>query len=288
MKNKVEEMSEVQLHFIDESTIEQVKVLYPAAVAEAIEKGQAFGLAIEEEEEIRGALGAVLMPEDDRLEILSLYVTEDSRRRYLGTTLLLETINSILEETEGELKLVTISFPERIPGMREFIENLGFILECYPHEGSFFLNNRLLENSVLNRKSSQPITGVTSWNELNDYEVKELYHQLETEGIAYLQRADLKKVRGELSFVKKDSSGKMLACCIITGSERPVLAQFYSAKGNTKYGVAVLTAALGRFLMMPQEQDLEVPCISMSSIKLLQRLVPEAEKENYIRAYLRV
>ena len=288
MKNNVEEMGEVQLHFIDKSTIEQVKALYPTAVAEAIEKGQAFGLAIEEEEEIRGALGAALMPEDDRLEILSLYVTEEARRRYLGGTLLFQTIDSIMEETEGELKMVTISFPERIHGMREFMEKMGFSMECFPHEGSFFLNKSLLENSVLNNKNSQPITGVTSWDELNDYEVKELYRQLETEGIAYLQREDLKNVRGELSFVKKDSLGKMLACCIITGGERPVLSQFYSAKGNTKYGVAVLTAALGRFLQMPKEQDLEVPCISMSAIRLLERLVPGAEKENYIRAYLRV
>ena len=192
MKNNVEEMGEVQLHFIDDHTIEQVKILYPSAVAEAIEKGQAFGLAIEEEEEIKGALGAMLQPEDDRLEILSLYVTEEARRRYLGTTLLFQAIDSICEETEGELKLVTISFPERIYGMKKLIENLGFTIEYHQNEGSFFLNKSLLENSVLNHKDSRPITGVIRWDELTDYEIKELYHTLETEGIAYLQRADLK------------------------------------------------------------------------------------------------
>lgn len=286
MEKKIEELGEVQLYFIDYRAIEKIEVLYPSAIAELIKRGDAFGMAIEEEGEIRGALGATFYPEAEHLEILTLFVAESARRRRLGATLLLQTIESVMEETQGELRAVTISFLEQIEGMKEFLTEIGFTLESLPEEGSFFLNRTLLEQSVLNQKKKTNDLATVFLTELSEYEIKELYQILAEEGLAYLSLQELKEARKEYSTVWKDTSGKIRACCIITGKQQLVLSQFYSQKGKIKNGMAVLLSSLSALLLSEENWILEVPCVSASSVGLLKRLFPDAEQCNYIHGFL--
>lgn len=291
MKKNMEELGEVQLYYIDNNTIEKIEVLFPVSVANEIKKGEAFGLAIEEEGEIRGAVSAAFYPETDHLEVLSIYVAKEARRRHLGATLLLQMIYAVMEETEGELRAVTMSFLENTEGMKAFLEMIGFEMEILKEEGSFFLDRKLLEESRIMEMAGNGVGKdimVTSLKELSDYELKELYHQLQESETAYISLKELQKISNDYSYVIREKQKEFLACCIITGDKQPVLAQFYAKKGNAKYGTAVLTKSLLALIKEEGDRRLEIPCISVSSIRLLEKLVPGAKKENYIRAVLYV
>lgn len=306
MEKKMEELGEVQLYYIDNNTIETVENLFPVSVADKIKTGEAFGLAIEEEGEIRGAISAVFYTETDHIEVLSIYVDKESRRRYLGSTLLLQMIDAVMEETEGELRAVSMSFLENIEGIRPFLDRMGFMMESSEEEGSFFINRESLENSVLNNRrvsygshirskdygndlgSDNYEEGISpvSWATVSEYEKKKLYRELEKAEIAYMTLTEFIAVNNEISFVKKDVAGKIKACCIITGEEKLVLSQYYSENGNVRNGIEVLFAALSALLQVKGEWTLEIPCMTKSSIRLLENLIPGAERVGYIRAVL--
>lgn len=306
MEKKIEELGEVQLYYIDNNTIEKVENLFPVSVADEIKTGEAFGLAIEEEGEIKGAMAAAFYTETDHLEVLSIYVDKESRRRHLGATLLLQMIDTVMEETEGELRAVSMSFLENTEGIRPFLESLGFTMESSEEEGSFFINRELLENSVLNHRrdrygshnqsndsandyrsdNCEEILSPVSWAAISEYEKKKLYRELEKAEIAYMTLTEFIAVNNEISFVKKDVAGKIKACCIITGEEKLVLSQYYSENGNVRNGIEVLFAALSALLQVKGEWTLEIPCMTKSSIRLLENLIPGAERVGYIRAVL--
>lgn len=90
----------------------------PLLTGEAVEEikaGMAFGMALVEEGEVRAAVCARLFPENEtHLELVSLYVAPEYRRRGLGCTLLME----LLEEMESAMD-----------GLEQLFTRVGFVIE---------------------------------------------------------------------------------------------------------------------------------------------------------------
>lgn len=287
MKNIRDDLGEVFLYFINHETIEQVKGFYPKSVAEEIEEGRAFGMVISEENEIKGGIGASFDGEENRLELHSLYIMEEARRRALASTLLLQLMEAVMEETEGELKAVTCSFPENTEGIRELLEKIGFIIEAEEGAESFFIEREQLENSIL-VKDEEENHQVLSYLELSEYERKELYRQLAEEGASYISLKDLGEIRGELSFVIFDEKHHLKACSLLSGKEKLVFRQFYAAKGNTGYAMKVLRASVNALRRDKDWNKAEVHCLTPSSSRLLQKLTGVGEKKKYLHGILKL
>ena len=287
MKSKIEDLGEVFLYFINHETIDRVKNLFPENIAEEIRDEGSFGLVISEENEIKGGIAASFDGEENILDIRSLFVLETARRRALGSTLLLQLVEAVIDETEGELRAVTCSFLEDTSGLKELLEKIGFILEEEEGVENFFISREQLENSILNGKEEED-SFVLSLDKLSEYERKELYHHLEEEEAAYISLKDLKEMREDLSFVILGQNRQVQACSLLSGKENLVLRQFYAAKGNSSFAVRVLRASVRAMMKDEHWNKSEVPCLTPSSARLLKKLTGVKEEKKYIRGILRV
>lgn len=282
MEKKREDLGEAALYFIDQESIDRVSRFFPESIAEEIKEGEAFGLAIAEEDEIKGAVAAHFEEEENVLEIRSLFVAEEARRRALATTMVVQMMEAVLEETRGELRYVTVSFLEESSGCRELFEKIGFFMEEAEEAESFFLSREELTDSMLNTEGKEGTAG-KFFSELSEFEKKELLRNLEEEGADYITLKDLKEIRGEISPVIYGEEKLVQACCLFSGKEHLVLRQFYAGKGQSRLAIKVLKTAVHSLLKDSDWTQLEVPCVTASSARLLKKLLGVKEGRKYLR-----
>ena len=120
----------VALYAIGPDQAAHTAPLLTAEAVEAIQTGDAFGLALVEEGEARAAVCARLAAGDEStLELVSLYVAPAFRRRALGGTLLMELLEAVQSWTEAGVRRLTILFSPQAQGLAPFLEQAGFVLE---------------------------------------------------------------------------------------------------------------------------------------------------------------
>ena len=106
----------MEFYSIGPNEADHAAPLLTAEAVEAIKSGEAFGMALVEEGEVRVAACARLLLENEEvLELISLYVAPAFRRRALGGTLLMELLEETMNATDGTC---TGSFPSLCPGRR--------------------------------------------------------------------------------------------------------------------------------------------------------------------------
>ncbi|MBD5527272.1 MAG: GNAT family N-acetyltransferase [Lachnospiraceae bacterium] len=286
-----DEFPTVQLYSIGPREVDRAASLLTTEAVELIRGDEAFGLAIVEEDEVRGAVCARLAPENEMcLELLSLYVVPQYRRRRLGGTLLIELLEACGGIFDGTVARVEASFcPE--PGLEALLKKAGFLLE-QDEEGvcSHIVSVSTLADSPLMKHKAVLPKGCTlvSFEDLSPILIRQLFQTLEQADADYIDLNRLYQALPGASFVLLDAEKRPMACAVLSGGEEGMcLSQFFTAGGNTSAGMAVLQAAAKALLEQYADAWLEIPLLTASSAGLAKRLLGgEGKREPLIRAVL--
>lgn len=287
----LEELPSVELFSIGPRQAERMAPLLAAEAVELLQAGQAFGLAVVEEGEARGAVCARLDPENEIcLELLSLYVAPRYRRRQLGGTLLLELLEACGEEFDGTIARVEADFSQE-EGLEALLAKAGFQMEPAGEDAcSRIVSVAGLADSPLMRRGASVPKGYTllPLEKVSNVHVRQLSQTLEQAGVDYIAPQRLLHALPGVSFVLLDGALHPAACAIITGREESLcLSQFFAAGGKPANAMAVLRAAAGALLEQFSDARLEIPLLAPSSGRLAERLLGgTGERKPLIHAVL--
>lgn len=286
-------LPEVQLYAVGPAEAERVAPLLTAEAVMLIKAGEAAGMALAEEGEVRAAACARLAPEDEEtLELISLYTAPAFRRRGLGGTLLMELLEGFMAALDGSLRRVTAAFTRENQGVESLLARAGFQIEPDEQAVSRRLPAAALADSILLTRRAALPEGCTlhTLGQLPDHALRALEQELRKNGIDDLTAAEMRQAMQDASTVLLDREGCPCACAIMTGQDGGAyLSQFYTAGGSAGYAMAVLQAAARQLLaQLPSDAVLEIPVLTASSARLVQRLLPESAAEPLLRGVLRL
>ena len=287
-----QELPEVQLYGIGPDEADHAAPLLTAEAVTYIKNDEAFGMALVEEGEARAAVCAGFAPEDEGiLEIISLYVAPDYRRRKLGGTLLMELLEKVMSETDGELKGVTASFLPGTEGVEALLTKAGFEIQTDEQILTFRLPvSELADSPLLKRKKSVPEGYILrSLNGTSDTTLRQLAEELKRNRVDDLSLEEMEQALPDCSYVLLNENLEPKACAIFhsMGENGIYLSQFLAADGSTAAGMAVLQSAAKALLdQFSGETVLEIPTLTESSAALVKKLLPASEATGLMRAVL--
>ena len=287
-----EQLPEVELYSIGPNEADHAAPLLTAEAVESIKNGEAFGMALVEEDEVRAAACARLLPENEEvLELVSLYVAPAFRRRALGGTLLMELLEETMNATDGGLRWVIAAFLPGTEGLEPLLAKAGFRMERDERAVSWKLVVSDLPDSPLLARPAQVPTGCTlhTLEELPDYCLRQLVQELAKNAVDDLTVPEMRQALQAASYVLLDRTGQPKACAIFpeTGENGVYLSQFFTAGGSAAYAMAVLQAG-GQALLRQFSGDtaVEIPTLTDSSARLVQKLLPVSQAAYLTRAVL--
>ena len=287
-----QELPEVQLYGIGPDEADHAAPLLTAEAVTYIKNNEAFGLALVEEGKARAAVCANFSPEDEAiLEIISLYVAPAYRRRKLGGTLLMELLEAVLSETEGNLKGVIASFMPETEGVEALLTKAGFEIKRDEQAQTFRLPvSELADSPLLKRKKSVPEGYILrSLKGISDTTLRQLAEELKRNRVDDLSLEEMGQALPDCSYVLLNGKLEPKACAIFhaMGENGIYLSQFFTADGSTAAGMAVLQAAAKALLnRFPDETVLEIPTLTESSAGLVKKLLPSSKSTGLMHAVL--
>ena len=270
-----EQLPEVELYSIGPNEADHAAPLLTGEAVESIKSGEAFGLALVEEGEVRAAACARLLPENEEvLELISLYVAPAFRRRALGGTLLMELLEETMNATDGGLRWVVSSFMPGTEGVEPLLTKAGFRMEQDRQAVSWKLPVADLADSPLLQRPAPAPAGCTLYTleELPDYCLRQLVQELARNAVDDLTAAEMRQALQKTSYILLDQKNQPKACAVFSkaGEDGVYLSQFFTAAGNAAAAMAVLQAG-GKALLeqLPGETVLEIPTLTDSSARLV-------------------
>ena len=286
-----EQLPEVELYSIGPQEADHAAPLLTAEAVESIKSGQAFGMALVEEGEARAAACARLLPENEAvLELVSLYVAPAFRRRALGGTLLMELLEETMTATDGGLRWVTAAYLPGTEGVEPLLAKAGFRMEQDGQAISWQLPVADLVDSPLLKYPAPVPAGCTlhTLEELPDYCLRQLVQELAKNAVADLTVPEMRQALQAASYVLLDRTSQPKACAIFSGAgeDGVYLSQFFTASGSAAYAMAVLQAGGRALLTQLPSAVLEIPTLTGSSARLVQKLLPASQATHLTRAVL--
>lgn len=287
-----EQLPQVQLYTLGPEKVDLAAPLLTTEAQTYIKAGDAFGLALAEEGELRAAVCARLQPENEAiLELISLYVTPQFRRRALGGTLLLELLEETMEATDAGLRVVTAAFTRGTQGIEDLLSRMGFRIEEDETAISWRLTVKELSSSPLLEHTVELPAGHTLYDlqELSNYQIRQLVQTLQQHGVDDLSAQELREAHPHASHVLYNRDNEPIACAIFSeqGDGRIALTQFFTAGIGSAPPLSVLQAG-AKVLMehFPGDTLIDIPTLTDSSAKLVKRLIPASQKFPLMRATL--
>ena len=287
-----EQLPEVSIYAIGPEEVEYAASLLTSEAASLIRNAEAVGLALVEEGEICAAVCAGLSPRNETvLEIISLYVAKKFRRRGLGTTLVLELLERMMEATDASLQFLTASYLSNNDALSALFSELGF--EIIQEESAISWQlpiGKLMDSTLMKTAATLPDnTTLRSLESLSGYDIRQLVQKLEEYQIDMLSAEQIEQAHGEASYVLMDENDEPAVCAIFTVSENChiTLSQFFTVYKNPTPSIEVLQASAKILLeQFPSDAVLEIPTLTGSSGKLVQRLLPDSQAVYLNRAVL--
>ena len=278
-----EQLPEVSIYAIGPEEVEYAASLLTSEAASLIRNAEAVGLALVEEGEICAAVCAGLSPRNETvLEIISLYVAKKFRRRGLGTTLVLELLERMMEATDASLQFLTASYLSNNDALSALFSELGFVIIQEESAISWQLPiGKLMDSTLMKTAATLPDnTTLRSLESLSGYDIRQLVQKLEEYQIDMLSAEQIEQAHGEASYVLMDENDEPAVCAIFTVSENChiTLSQFFTVYKNPTPSIEVLQASAKILLeQFPSDAVLEIPTLTGSSGKLVQRLLPDSQ-----------
>ena len=288
---KDQTLPEVQLYSIGAGEAKRAAPLLTAEAVSYLKSGDAFGMALVEEGEARAAACARFASEDDAaLELISLYTTPAFRRRGLGGTLLAELLELCMAETDGSLRQVTAVFLPGTEGAEALLTGAGFQIAPDAQAVSWRFPVSALAESPLLRLPAPLPRGCTlhTVREVPDYMLHQLVQELRQHGIDDLSAAEMRRSMQDAGYVLLNAENRPRACAIFSPSgSGAYLSQFFTADKSPAAALSVLQGA-GRALLaqLPPDAPVEIPTVTASSARLVQKLLPAGQAVHLLRAVL--
>ena len=132
-------------------------------------------------------------------------------------------------------------------------------------------------------------SSLCSLEALPNYQILQLVQTLKQYQIDMLSVEQIHQANQQASYVLLDEDGDATACAIFSVSEpnHITLSQFFTAHKKPSASIAVLQACAKSLLEeFPPEATLEIPTLTNSSSKLVQRLIPDSQAVCLSRAVL--
>lgn len=289
----LDKMPAVDIYAITSENVACVANMLTDSAVMFIKNEEALGLAIAEDEEIRGAICVRFSDENpESLEIISIFVAPEFRRRGLGITLLLETVEGLLAETDGALMFATAVFGEKTEGVRELFEKVGFEITEEASMSCFQTNIGSLAESELLKggKTIPPEQTIKCLDDLSEYEVKRFLGVLRESGIDYISYEGIRNTLGDASFILFDGESKAIASAIFTfdGEQSVWLSQFHTFGGANAAMAVLKSGAEALVKKIPGNTILEIPTVENSSASLVKKILPGCTESRILRAVLKV
>ena len=287
-----EELPEVQLYGIGPEEADHADMLLTSEAVTYIKNGEAFGMALVEDGEARAAACVRFSPENEAiLEIISFYVAPEFRRRGLGGTLLMELLEEAMAATDGSLYRVSFEFMPEMDGLETLFQKAGFQIETDEHAGSWRLPLKDLPESPLIKRQLTVPDGylLRTLGGLSDITIRQLAEELKRNEVGDLSAADIQQTLQLCSYVLLDAGMTPKACAILSeqGEGSICLSQFFVAGGSAADGIPVLQAAAKALVkQFPEQTMLEIPTLTDSSAKLVQKLLPTGKVSHMMQATL--
>ena len=286
------ELPNVQIYSIGPDEVNYAAALLTGEAIDYIKNGEALGMALVEEDEIRAAVCARLSPDNEMiLELISLYVAPAYRRRGLGGTLLMELLDEMMAVTDGSLLGVIANFMPDMEGLEAFFSKDGFRLEQDEQVLSWKFTVADLADSIL-LKQRVPVPenySIQSLKKLSDYEVHQLVNVLRQNWVDDRTEKEMRLALQSDSYVLLDERKRPRACVVLEKQEEKhiYLSQCFVDKGNTVAGMLVLQeAAKSVREHFSEDTVLEIPTLAASSAGLVKKILPMGQPTKLIRAVL--
>lgn len=292
MEMEKEPLPEVELYSIGPDEADYAAPLLTGEAVEEIKAGMAFGMALVEEGEVRAAVCARLLPENEtHLELVSLYVAPEYRRRGLGCTLLMELLEEMESAMDGMLTYVTAAFSPQMDGLEQLFTRVGFVIEEESAVTSWQIPlKKLMGSPLFARRVSVPgRCMLRTLEHAQDLDLRRLVEKLAQNGVADLTVSQMRQSLTGASYILWDENAEPVACAIVSKQDdtHVYLSQFFTANGNKAAGVCVLQAAADALVrQLPGDVVVEIPTITASSAKLVQHLLPNCQATCVQRAVL--
>ena len=273
-----EELPELQLYRVDEGQIEKFAPLFTREAAEEIAAASAAAMIAVENDVACGAICVKLVEgQEEMLDLLSLYVVPEYRRRGIAGTLFLEIMEEIFEATDGIVHCCRCLGANDAEGMEEFLEKAGFTAEEEEELGSFITSVGELQTAPVLGYGIKLSKGceLLPVGELSALAVKKLFRVLAEAGVDYMQESELPAACGAVSYVTLNAGKEPTACAIFTEREgRLCLTQFFMRPGASAEIIKLLQTSIRRAEeSYGGDKEVEIPILSASSCRLLEKLL---------------
>lgn len=290
-QNEMDNLPELELYRVEEAQIAKFAPLFTQEAQTELAAGTAIGMIAVEENIACGAICMKLMEGDQEgmLDLISLYVVPEYRRKGIAGTLFLEMMEDVFEATDGMVHYCRYVGEKNAEGVMEFLEQAGFVFEEEDLAGAFLMTVKDLGKAPLNgvRASLPADYHMVSVPELSALERKKIFQTLSEAGIAYMIEAELENACQEISYVVFDARREMAACAFFTEhGSRLCLSQFFIKPGPAGEGIKMLqTCAQKASERYGQETEIEIPILTDSSLRLMEKLLGKCRRIPMCAAY---
>lgn len=287
-----EPLPEVEVYSIGPGEAQRVAPLLTREAVTQISQGTAFGMALVEEGEVRAAVCARILPENEtHLELVSLYVAPAYRRRSLGSTLFMEFVEEVMADTDGTIEYITAAYMAQTEGVKTFLEYVGFEVKEEEQLKSWQTTlAKVGQVPMMKRRVSIPKGySLRTVANVEQLDLRRLVEVLRQNEVADLSMEQLRQSLENASYLLYNEKQEPIACAVVSllDEKHVYLSQFFTANGNTTGGMIVLQAVADALLeQLPGGVVLEIPTISESSARLVQRLLPDCQAICVQRAVL--
>ena len=137
--------------------------------------------------------------------------------------------------------------------------------------------------------SLPPHTILLPLEEFSEHQIHQLVYTLRKHHIDMMSAEEISGAHRKVSRVLLDEAAEMVGCVILTEAspEHIVLSQFFTAYKTAAPSVAILQAAAKALMeQFPAETLLEIPTVTSSTGKLVQRLIPDSKAVGLTNAVL--
>ena len=286
------QLPEVSIYTIGPKEADYAAPLLTPEAVTLIQSGESFGMALTEEGETRAAACARFSPDNETiLELISLYVAPEFRRRGLGSTLLMELLERTMEATDASVRFLTAMFLSGDQALTAMLTQFGFEITRDETALSWQVTLDQLRDSVLMKTpAGLPVSAsLYPLASLPSYQIRQLVQTLKEHQIDMLSYEQLRQAHQQASHVLLDENGQPTACAVFTVSDSShiTLSQFFTAHKKPSPSIAVLQASAKILLeQLPPTAVLEIPTLTSSTSKLVQHMIPDSQAVCLSRAVL--
>ncbi len=221
-------------------------------------------------------IGAVVFDNchDGSAKLVSLYVTEEERRKGCGTELIYRS--SLLLSADEEINRIEAAFAENEyeePGLKDFFTWLEFQITPNDTMGAYLFRMEDAAKSPLLIKADKE--GVVSWKDIPDHAKDQLLLE-HPQALPFVKNKRLEKYMS--CVVEKELSGEGHPGCLLFSLDDTELTMLWAETGQNKLDLMhlfkhALDLGLSRY---GEEMLIRVPYINATSKNLVEKLIGDS------------